>query len=185
MKYIVTAALLLNAASAYSQMRQVKLAFAGTGGASPIDLKQADAHTGEENVEGNGTLGRFTFRGVRTGTSVPQSSSSCMGPTQVYFPSVAGGGIFRFRDGSLLTVRLMQGGDCVDFAAGEAQCTLMLQITGGTGRFKGASGVLTYSETAKPALADGSGNPVLFTESGEITGMVSGVGGQDSEEAQE
>ena len=41
---------------------------------------------------------------------------------------------------------------------------------GGTGRFKGAKkGVLTYTETAVPVLADASDNPVFFTETGEIT----------------
>jgi len=54
---------------------------------------------------------------------------------------------------------------------------------GGTGRFKGAKkGVLTYTETAVPVLADASDNPVFFTETGEITGAVSGVSeeqGQD------
>jgi hypothetical protein len=88
---------------------------------------------------------------------------------------VAGAGIFRFQDGSLLKVNLTQGGDCIDLVHMKGHCTLTLQITGGTGRFKHASGVLTYTETAVPVLADASDNPVFFTETGEITGTVSGV----------
>jgi hypothetical protein len=64
----------------------------------------------------------------------------------------------------------------------KGHCTLTLQIMGGTGRFKGAKGVLTYTETAVPVLADASENPVFFTEAGEITGAVSGISeeqGQD------
>jgi len=76
-------------------------------------------------------------------------------------------------DGSLLTVKLIQGGDCIDLAAQMAHCNLTLQITGGTGRFKNASGVLTYTETAVPVLADASNNVVLVDETGEITGTIS------------
>jgi hypothetical protein len=51
---------------------------------------------------------------------------------------------------------------------------MTLNITGGTGRFKDASGVLTLTETAAPVF-DAFNNPVFFTETGEITGTVSGV----------
>jgi hypothetical protein len=71
-----------------------------------------------------------------------------------FFPSVAGAGIFRFQNGSLLTVNLTHGGDCIDLVAQEVHCTLTLQITGGSGRFKDASGVLTFTTTALPVLAD-------------------------------
>jgi len=48
-----------------------------------------------------------------------------------------------------------------------------------------ASGVLTLTETALPVLADASDNPVFFTETGEITGTVSGVAmEEESQDAQ-
>ena len=84
-----------------------------------------------------------------------------------------------------MEVNLTQGGggDCIDLVPPvEGHCTLTLQIMGGTGRFKQASGVLTYTETAVPVLADASDNPIFFTETGAITGTVSGVSeeqGQD------
>ena len=90
-------------------------------------------------------------------------------------PDLAGGGVFRFEDGSLLNVQLVVGGDCIDLSSNVAHCTLTLQITGGTGRFKNASGTLTYAETALTVLSDASGNPVLFDAAGEFTGTVSGV----------
>ena len=88
---------------------------------------------------------------------------------------MAGAGLFRFFDGSLLKVNLTAGGDCIDFAANQAQCTLTFQVAGGTGRFQGASGVLTFTETATPVLSDASSNPVFFTETGEFTGTISGL----------
>jgi hypothetical protein len=56
-----------------------------------------------------------------------------------------------------------------------AHCTLIFEIKGGTSRFQNASGVLTYAETATPVLFDLLGNVVLTTETGEITGTISGV----------
>lgn len=173
MKSIATVALMINfgAACIHAQQIPVNMTFSGTGGASPINLGQPNTSTLEEDVAGTGTLGSFTFRNVRAASLSPQPSSAC---SAMFFPSVAGGGVLRFKDGSLLTVNLTQGGDCINFVTNTANCTLTLKITGGTGRFKSASGVLTYSETPGIVLFDN--NPVLFTETGTLTGTVSGVG---------
>ena len=177
MKHLATVALILNlgVAPAYAQDESVKMSFSGNGGPSAIDLKQPNSNNVEENVAGNGTLGQFTFRDIRAAATSPQPSSTCSG---VFFPSVAGGGILRFQDGSLLNVNLKPGadsGDCIDFVHMMAHCTLTLEVTGGTGRFQGASGILTYTETAVPVLADYSNKPVFFDETGQITGTISGV----------
>jgi hypothetical protein len=74
-----------------------------------------------------------------------------------------------------LNVKLTQGSDCIDLAAQQAHCTVTFQITGGTGRFQNASGVLTFTETVAPVLADAFNNPVFFAATGEFTGTVSGV----------
>jgi hypothetical protein len=175
-RHIATVALMLNlgVAGIYAQQRPVNMTFSGSGGASAINLKWPNTSNVEENVAGNGALGPFTFRDVRAASNSPQPSSTCSG---VFFPSLAGGGIFRFQDGSLLKVKLTGGGDCIDFVHGMATCTLTLQILGGTGRFQGASGgVLTYTEMAVPVFFDASGMaPGLTTEAGEITGTVLGV----------
>jgi hypothetical protein len=174
---LVLAALMLNLgiAGVYAQQQPVRMVFSGNGAPSPINLQQPNTNTGEENVAGDGTLGQFTYRNVRATAVAPQPSSTCSGPAKFFFPSVVGAGIFRFQDGSVLTVNLTQGGDCIDFAAQEAHCTLTLQITGGTGRFKDASGVLTFNTTALPVLADAVNNPVFFTETGEFRGTIFGV----------
>jgi hypothetical protein len=180
MKYAGALALVLNAglAGVYAQQTpaNVNMSFSGNGSASAINLHQPNSNNLEENVAGNGTLGQFTFRVVRAASISPQPSSTCSG---VFFPSVSGGGILRFEDGSLLKINLKQGtasGDCIDFVHLMAHCTLIFDIKGGTGRFQNASGVLTYAETATPIFFDATGNVALGAETGEITGTISGVG---------
>ena len=178
MKHISTVALMLSlgVAGIYAQQNPVRMTFSGNGAPNAVDLKHPGANTVEENVAGIGTLGSFTFRDLRAAATVSQPSSTCAG---LFFPSVGGGGIFRFQDGSLLKVVLTGGGDCIGQV--QATCTLTFQITGGTGRFRGVTGgVLTYTETAVPVFFDGSGMfPGMTTETGEITGTISGVGGPD------
>ncbi len=179
MKHIATMALMINlgVASVYAQQNRVKMVFSGTAAPSTINLQQPNTNNDEENFAGNGTLGPFTFRNVRAiaASPSPEPPSTCSGPTQLYFLSVDGAGVFRFQDGSLLKVNLTQGHDCIDLAAQEAHCTLTFKITGGTGRFKDASGRLTFTETVQPVLADAFSNPVFFAATGKFTGTVSGV----------
>jgi hypothetical protein len=176
-KQIATVALMLNlgVAGVYAQQRPVAMTFSGTAAASTINLQQPGANNSEENFAGNGTLGSFTFRNISAETTSPQPSSTCSGPTKLNFLRVAGAGVFRFQDGSLLKVDLTQGTDCIDLAAQQALCTMIFQITGGTGRFKDASGILTLTETVLPALADATKNPVFFASTGKFTGTVAGV----------
>jgi hypothetical protein len=181
MKHIATVALMLNlgVAGVYAHQSPVKMTFSGTVAPSTINLQQPNTNTGEENFAGSGTLGPFTFRNVSAETAFPQPSNTCSGPNQLYFSRVAGAGVFRFQDGSLLKVNLTQGADCVDLAAQEGHCTMTFQITGGTGRFEDASGILTLTETVLPVLADASSNPVFFAATGELTGTVSGVAAEE------
>jgi hypothetical protein len=181
MRHLGTVALMLSlgVAAVYAQ-QPVKMTFSGTSGASAIDLKQPNAGTGEDNFAGNGTLGQFTFRNIFAENKYPQQPpSTCSGPAQFYFLRVSGAGVLRFQDGSLLKVNMTQGDDCVDLAAQQGHCTVTFQITGGTGRFKDASGVLTLTETVLPVLADASSLPVFFASTGELTGTVSRVAAEE------
>ena len=188
MKYIATLTLMLyfGAASTYATGSSVTMTFSGNGAfASAINLQYPNSTTIEENVAGNGTLGRFTLRNITADANSPSPDppSTCAGGTLLFFPRVAGAAILHFEDGSLLNLTLTNGGDCIDLASNEGHCTLTLQVTGGTGRFKSASGVLTYTETALPVLSDDFGNPVFFDETGGLTGTVLGVA--RGEEAQD
>ena len=179
--HIASVALMLNlgVAGIHAQQRPVNMMFSGTVGPSAVNLQHPGANNSEGDFAGNGTLGQFTFRHVRAITAYPQPSSTCSGPTKLSFSNVAGAGVFRFQDGSLLKVNLTQGADCVDLAAQQGNCTMTFQITGGTGRFKDASGILTLTETVLPVLADASHNPVFFASTGEFTGTVSGVAAEE------
>ncbi len=178
-QHLTIVALLLNAgvAAVFAQQSPVRITFSGTGGASAFDLKQPNTHTGEQNLAGNGTLGPFTFKLLRASANSPEPSSTC---STTFIPVLAGGGILRFQDGSLLRVTIMPGGgDCIDFVHRVAECTLPMQINGGTGRFQGAYGGLMFTETPLPAVADASNSPVLFGESGHITGTILGLARDD------
>jgi hypothetical protein len=164
----------LGAAPINADPGNVNMTLSGTAAQSTISLQGTPA--AEYRLEGNGTLGPFTFRTLSTSMSSPQESTTCSGPTKVYFPTVAGAGVFRAQDGSLLAVVLTGGSDCIDFAAGAALCTRIFQITGGTGGFTNASGSVTLTMTVVPVLADGGPmNPVFFAVTGTFTGAVSGV----------
>jgi hypothetical protein len=176
--FAVAAMLHFGAASAYAKERSVAMTFSGNGAsASPINLQYPNSTTIEENVAGDGTLGAFTLRNITADANspAPDPPSTCSGGSLLFFPRPAGAAILRFEDRSLLNLTLTSGGDCIDLAAGVGHCTLHFQVTGGTGRFKNASGALTYTETALPVLFDDVGNPVFFDESGELKGTVSGV----------
>ena len=99
MNHIATVALMLNlgVAGVYAQQKPVKMTFSGTFEPSPINL-QPGTNNDEENFAGSGTLGTFTFRSLRADNASPQPSSTCSGPTRLYFTSVAGAGVFRFQD---------------------------------------------------------------------------------------
>jgi hypothetical protein len=181
MKNLTTITLMVNfaIASVHAQQTPVKMTFSGTGAASTIDLKYPNTHTGETNLAGKGMLGQFTFRLITAGSNGPQPSTTCVG---LYFQIVAGGGIFRFQDGSLLYVALTGGADCIDLVHMMAHCTRTFKINGGTGRFEHASGTLTLTETVVPVLADATNNPVFFSGTGEITGTISGVAQEENDD---
>ncbi len=176
MKHIATVALMLNlgVAGVYAQQNPVKMTFSGTVEPSTINL-QPGTNDDEVNLAGSGSQGQFTYRELHADTASPQPSSTCSGPTHLFFQTVAGGGVFRFQDGSLLTVRITGGSLCIDFTAGHANLTETYQITGGTGRFKGASGTLASTATWTPVVFNGPNSAVLLTATGEFTGTVFGV----------
>ena len=178
----MTLMLALGVPTVYAQQRPVKMTFSGTSAPSAINLLQpginnAGTSNDEDNFAGKGTLGSFSYRQVRaiSNSAPPTPPSTCSGPNLLYLQELAGGGVFRFQDGSLLYVNLTQGADCIDLTTNVANCILTLQITGGTGRFKNASGTLIFTENVVTVLADATGNPVFFAATGEFTGTVYGV----------
>lgn len=178
MKHITTLALMLQlgVASIYAQQNPVKMKYSGSNVATTIDLGAGNsAVTDEELFAGNGALGQFTYRELHADGLSSTPPDTCSGPTKLFFKIFTGAGVFRFQDGSLMTVNVTGGGICADLNLPTGQLTETYQITGGTGRFKSASGNLTLTGTLLPILSDPSGNPKLLANTGEFEGTVLGV----------
>jgi hypothetical protein len=173
MRSVATVALMLTVgvAGVSAQDRPVKMTFAGTNVATTINL-QPGTITDEHQSAGHGSLGQFTFRELHADAPDPQPSSTCSGP---HFLVVAGAGVFTFRDQSLLIVRITEGNGCINLAAGVALLTVRYQITGGTGRFAGASGALTMTSTQMVVLRNASNAPALLVFTGEFEGTIAGA----------
>ena len=172
MKNIVTVALMLSlgVAGVDAQDWPVKMRFSGTNVATTINL-QPNTVTDELHAAGDGTFGSFTFRELHADLAPsPQPPPDCSGPN---FAIVSGAGVFTFRDGSLLTVTVMNGSGCVNLAAGNAAIAVQYQVAGGTGRFEGASGTLNVTWTHRVVLRSASNAPTLLVLTGEIEGTVS------------
>jgi hypothetical protein len=152
------------------------MTFSGTVVPTTINV-QPDTNTDEVNLAGSGAQGQFTYRELHADTASPQFSPTCSGPNHLFFQTVAGGGVFRFQDGSLLTVRITGGTLCIDFTALSAQVTETYLITGGTGRFKGAKGNLTSTATwtVVALVSEPSNSAQLLTSTGEFNGMIVGA----------
>jgi hypothetical protein len=161
----------LAATAAYAQPGQVNMTVSGSTVNSTVSL-QPGSPAGEYQLAGNGNLGPLTLR-VISASGAPQQSSSCSGATKLYIPVVAGAAVARFENGDLLKLHLTSGNDCIDFVAGQALCTRVFQIIGGTGRFNNSSGGnITLVMTVVPILADSSNNPVFFAVTGTVSGSM-------------
>jgi len=149
----------------------VNMNFSGTNVATTHNLGP-NTITDETHLTGNGSLEAFSFRELHADGASPQPPVGCSGPN---FAVVAGAGVFTFEDGSLLVVTVADGSACIDLAAGNAAITVNYQISGGTGRFREASGELRMSGTLMVVLRDASNAPVLLTNTGRIKGTLFGV----------
>jgi hypothetical protein len=172
---ITMVALHLGVAIAYAQHRPVAGSFSGTAAPSTIVLKQGALGTGEYHFDGLGTLGPFTFRAFTASAPAQQPvGNTCA----IYGSVVAGGGVLRLLDGSLLMVDSAQGTDCIEFLSTGpvAHCTRTFKVARGTGLLKNASGdTVTFTFTVLPVLFDSSGmNPALSAiTDGQLTGTLS------------
>jgi hypothetical protein len=174
MKSLAVVALMLSvrAAGAYANDEKVKMSYSGTAASSAINLQQPNTTDDEDTFAGDGTLGAFTLRNIRAISNAPGASTTCSGSNKLFLTESAGAGVFRFKDGSLLELTLTEGSDCIDLTTGIANCLVTFKITGGTGRFKNASGNLTMTETVSNVISDTLGNPALSVGTGTITGEV-------------
>jgi hypothetical protein len=173
---LVTLMLDLGVATIYAQQWPVVGSFSGTAAPSTSVLQQNTVGTAEYQFDGTGTLGPFTFRAFTASAAAQKPVGS---PCAIYGSVVAGAGVFRLLDGSLLMVNSAQGTDCIEFlpTGPVAYCSRTFKIARGTGRLKNASGAtVTFTFTVLPVLFDTSGAPVLSgITDGELKGTLSVV----------
>jgi hypothetical protein len=163
-------------ASLNAQQHPVRMTFTGTAIYLPpqLSLGAGTGQVADLSQTGNGSLGPFTLREASATNALP-SSMGCAGPNSSAFTFAAGAGVYRFNDGSLLTYKIKDGTSCIDFTAAAANTTITQEITGGTGRFKNATGTLTLTTLGSyPILFDASGRqPVLVVfPNGTVTGTI-------------
>jgi hypothetical protein len=138
----------------------------------------------ESHVAGHSSLGPFTYRGLWADDPGSQTSGSCGSGFGPNFRVAAGGGVFRFEDGSLLTVLLREGTLCVDISDPAHPVGRQFEtykITGGTGRFRNAAAscsvtpedcTLQLTATRGVVLRDSAGAVKFLTFTGEFQGTV-------------
>ena len=101
MKRIAAVAVMVHLAvagayAAEEKSTSVRMTASGTMTATTINL-QDNTITDDENLAGDGTLGGFTFHGLRADLRAPQPPTppaTC--GTPLFFPVVNGAGVFRF-----------------------------------------------------------------------------------------
>ncbi|HEV2133994.1 MAG TPA: hypothetical protein VGR47_06995 [Terracidiphilus sp.] len=181
MKHMTAVALILTlgAAGLYAQETPVKMTLSGTAAPSTVNL-QTGTGVSEYSLAGKGTLGQFALRVVSASAASPQPSGTCSG---LYIPVLAGEGVLRTQDGSLLKLNLTAGSDCINLALGQAVCIRIFDIIGGTGRFSGASGgTVTLTMSVAPVVPYKFG---FSTVTAEMSGTISGVDEDANEDSQQ
>ena len=173
---VVGSMLVMFTGMALAQEKPVKMKYSGSELTTAFLLQGPDTViAGEEKLAGNGRLGQFTYRALR-GDDVTTLTFTSACPNG-NIPVTEGEGIFRFSDGSLMTVQIAGGSICVDVnQIGHLAETY--KVTGGTGRFKRATGNLSLEGSLNVVLSDASGNPLLLTNIGKFDGTVLGVAQQ-------
>jgi hypothetical protein len=163
--------------------RRVRMTFSGSIMSSTLAIAPGTINH-EEHLAGKSSLGPFTYRGLWADDPATQTPGNCGSGFGPNFQVVIGGGVFRFQDGSLLTVSLTEGVLCIDFsdpARPVGYLSETFQITGGTGRFDGVAAncgmtagdcTLQLTATRSVVLRDSAGAVKFMTSAGEIKGSV-------------
>lgn len=172
--------LLFGVAAGYAQNNPVTMQSSGPELVTAFNV-QGSTTTCEEKLTGNGSLGEFSYRGLRADSNDFTITDACPNGNLAV---TGGAGIFRFSDGSLMSVNITGGSICID-ANQLGHLTETYQVTGGTGRFQNATGQLSHTATLNVVLFDASGNPLLLTHTGKFDGTLIGVAGDQGAQGQQ
>jgi hypothetical protein len=175
LKVLATTALVLTfgVAAGYAQDNEVRMKSSGPELVTAVN-QGTNTTTCEEKLAGDGSLGHFTYRGLRADSNSFTITNACPNGNLAV---TTGAGIFRFDDGSLMSVNITGGSICID-ANELGHLTETYQVTGGTGRFQNATGELSHTATLNVILFDASSNPLLLTHTGWFSGTVVGAAGE-------
>jgi hypothetical protein len=145
--------------------------FSGWSVAATMDVN-ADAISGfSTTVSGVGRFGRFQAHTVSETGPV----TGICGPTAVTLEFTVWSNIQRFADGDLLYYSLDESQAskvCFDYVSGALSNEIHALISGGTGRFKNATGRVVLNATGDQTLADTAGNGVHSSVSGTVEGEI-------------
>lgn len=172
MRHMLTVVLMLlfGVGAGYAQKNPVKMQSFGPELVTAFNV-QGNTTTCEEKLTGSGSLGQFTYRGLRADSNNFTITDACPNGLD---PVMGGTGMFRFSDGSLMSVSITGGSICVD-AHQVGHLTETYEVTSGTGRFQHAAGELSHTATLNAVLSDASGYPLLLTHTGTFDGTIIGV----------
>jgi hypothetical protein len=138
-----------------AETRSVNGAFAGSFHPTGVD-SDADTNAGVAlSSSGRTALGSATREGwVEV---LPFDGVSFCGPTHVLLQYRFVDVVTRFADRSQIFSQLVSGALCFDFASGGFTASAEMQIVGGTGRFKGATGRYSFEVRQDHGFASGLG----------------------------
>ncbi len=106
----VTLVLTLGAGRAQTEQQPLKMTFSGSTMSTQNILQAGGSPTGEATAAGDSSFGPFSIRDLDA-IGAPLPPGSCGEPNSLGFPFVPGGGaVFRFQDGSLLTLKTTGNG---------------------------------------------------------------------------
>ena len=119
------------------------------------------------HVQAAGSPGKAVIRALGSGAASP--SGVCLEGQGLVFELERNDLVATFSDLSLLAAALDNGSVCVNLFTGEITGEIDLVVTGGTGRFAGATGNLTIQDfVIRPVSPFAS----LAFETGEIVGTI-------------
>jgi hypothetical protein len=179
---VVFAAVLavFGAAASHAQQNPVNMKASGSERTVPFNVN-GSTFGGEEALNGGGSLGQFTYLGLRADSNNVTTTDACPDGD---IPVIGGAGIFRFSDGSLMSANITGGEICID-ANGIGHLIDTYHVTGGTGRFQKATGELRHTATLNVILSDDSGLPLLLTNTGKFSGTITGVAEDQKAQSQQ
>ncbi len=161
---VATFGTLLLVATADAENVHVRLRFAGAVTQTQVDTNGDGVTANTHHFRAKGHTGRAVIIGQsETAPAVPGFLLGCPPEFELAFAFIGGGAnVFTFNDLSTLRTVISDGVFCFDLDTNTAEVTNTQFVVGGSGRFEGANGLLsfeshvsTFSPTMTPVFQEG------------------------------